>query len=539
MSAVASPFPLSAALSRLSAPGRFALAGLALAVIGISIRLWPQWRHNPDLSHGLFMPVVFLVLLHEARTGTPRYLRSDGSNRLGFATLLIGGLLSLVAAGLYAASVDWSHALVNMMLTLSLVFFLGAGLMVFARDSVRLIAFNWTAVVAIALWLLSSPIPPGTYTRLTLTLQLGVSEAVLRSLHLLGIPAVRHGNIIDLANTAVGVEEACSGVRSLISCVFAAVFFSATLVHRTWARVIILVLAAPIALVMNFFRSLALTLLANNGVDITGKWHDLTGFAVLAVTAAILGGLAVLLERGAKKREPRAGGTATNEPATRLERGVQWSLAGGLVLAGLLVALFVANTRPSPRDEIPAPDLFALLPESAAGWDVRTTDLYSFSGTLKTEHLAQRSYRQETPTGPTEIIIYVAYWRAGQAPVSLVASHTPDACWPGSGWVAVPLREPRVELVVADRKTPGAEHRLFEAKERSQHVWFWHLYDGRPLSYRDPYSAIELLRMAWRYGFRRGGDQLFVRISSNRTWPQIAQEPLLAEFFARSRALGL
>lgn len=537
MSADASPQPLSAALGRLALPGKFALIGLAIAAVAMSVRLWPQWRHNPDLSHGLFMPVVFLLLLHEARTGTPRYLRADGSSRFGFAALLTAGLLSLVAAGLYAASVDWSHALVNLMLTLSLVFFLGAGLMVFARDSVRLIAFNWTAVVAIALWLLSAPIPPGTYTRLTLTLQLGVSEAVLRSLHLLGIAAVRHGNIIDLANTAVGVEEACSGVRSLISCVFAAVFFSATLVRRTWARVIILVLAAPLAILMNFLRSLALTLLANKGVDITGKWHDLTGFAVLAVTAAILGALAVLLERGAKR--DRTTSTAPDAPAAGRARGMQWSLAGGLVVAALLVALFVINTRPSPRDDVATPNLFALLPESVPSWEVRTTDLYSFRGTLQTEHLAQRNYRQETPAGMTEIIIYVAYWCAGQAPVSLVASHTPDACWPGSGWVAVPLREPRVELVVGDRKTPGAEHRLFEANHRLQHVWFWHLYDGRALSYRDPYSAIELLRMAWRYGFRRGGDQLFVRISSNRTWSQIAHEPLLAEFFARTRALGL
>ena len=531
-----SVLPLAAAISRTSPAGKFALIALGVAVVALSVRLWPQWRSNPDLSHGMFMPLLFLVLLHEARSATPRYLRSNGASRFGFGALLTLALLSLVAAGLYAASVDWSHPLVNLMLTLSLVFFLGTALMVFARDSIRLIACNWTAVVAVALWLLSAPIPPGTYTRLTIALQLAVSEAVLRALHVLGIAAVRHGNIIDLANTAVGVEEACSGVRSLISCIFAAGFFSATLVRRNGARVLILALAAPLALVMNFFRSLALTLLANRGIDISGQWHDATGYAVLGVTAAILGGVAVLLEHGSK---PARRAPLNPPPAVARARGMQWILAAGLGVAAVLAGLFVANTRSSPRQSLAVPNVLGLLPETAPGWQVRTTNLYSFSGTLHTEHLAQRSYYRDTPAGPVEIIIYVAYWRPGQAPVSLVAAHTPDACWPGSGWEAVPTSNSRVDLMLDGRLIPPAEHRLFEADHQPQHVWFWHIYDGQPLTYRDPYSAIELLRMAWRYGFRRGGDQLFVRLSSNRPWADIADAPQLAEFFARTRALGL
>jgi hypothetical protein len=209
-------------------------------------------------------------------------------------------------------------------------------------------------------------------------------------------------------------------------------------------------------------------------------------------------------------------------------------------VAALLVAFFVKNTRPS-IDPATArvPDLFALVPAQLPGWSVRTTDLYSFSGTLQTKYLAQRTYTRETETGPIEIVIYVAYWLPGQVPVSLVASHTPDACWPGSGWEAVPTGQDREKLSTTNRVLPMAEHRLFRADNRPYHVWFWHLYDGRPIAYRDPYSPIELLRIAWRYGFRRGGDQLFVRVSSNRPWGDIAEETICAEFFARTRALGL
>ena len=531
---------LSATFARLSWPARASLAGLAAAVIAQSVRLWPEWRHNPDLSHGLFMPVVFLLLLNESRTGTQRWLRAGPATTAVFAALLLGGLASLAAAGLYAATLDWNHALVQFMLTASLTLLLGAGLVAFAGESLRVLPLNWSAVVALGLWLLSSPFPNGFYSRLTLGLQLLVSENTLRALHLLGIAAVRHGNIIELARATVGVEEACSGVRSLISCVFAGLVFSATLVRRPAARALIIGLSAPLALVMNFLRSFLLTLLANSGVEIAGTWHDATGFAVLGVTAVILGGLALLLEHGEKNiSAPAAPGSEGSPAISRLSRYQVPALLTTLSLTAALVTFFVLNTRPSARRDAPVPDLLALLPASAPGWRVETSsDIYKFRAALETEFLAQRSYLRDTPTGLQQITLYVAYWRPGQVPVSMVASHTPDACWPGSGWVAAqaPAEEPPA---VSGRTLPGTEYRLFRNADFPQYVWFWHLFDGRPIAYRDPYSPIALLRIAWRFGFRHDGDQLYVRVSSNRPWTELANEPLMAEFFSHTKPLGL
>lgn len=523
------------AFSRLPLLAKLNLVALTAGVIGLSLRLWPAWRHNPDLSHGLFMPLIFLLLVHESRAhGTARYLQPGGPARAGFALLLIGGLLALSAAGLFAAAVDWSHALVNFMLTVAMAWLLGAALVAYSGDAIRLIGFNWTACVAILLWLLSAPLPPGTYMRLTLALQLWVSEAVLRTLHMLGIAAIRHGNIIEMANTVVGVEEACSGIRSLISCVFAGFLFSATLVRRPGARALIIALSAPLALVMNFLRSLTLTLLANAGVNIAGAWHDATGFAVLGLTAALLGGLALLLERG-----PKARLTPLEAVVLRRTSGLQIALGAGLVVATALVVVFVANTRPAVRRDRPAPDLLALLPASAEGWQVITSDLYEFRGALQTDHLAQRRYVKSIGADRIELTFYLAYWRAGQVPVSLVATHSPDACWPGAGWTPLPTPETRATLTTGDRRLFEAEYRFFKTGAYPQHVWFWHLYDGRPIFHRDPYSPLALLRIAWRYGFRHDGDQMFVRVSSNRPWTDLADEPVVAQFFARTQPLGL
>ncbi len=145
-----------------------------------------------------------------------------------------------------------------------------------------LLPWNWTAGVAAGLWpLAAASIPSRMYTRLTLALQLWISTGVMDVLQVLGIAAHRQGNIIELATCRVGVEEACSGVRSLVSCVFVALFFSASIVRQPWARAVVIGVAGPLALAMNFIRALTLTLLANSGVTIAGFWHDATVYAVL------------------------------------------------------------------------------------------------------------------------------------------------------------------------------------------------------------------------------------------------------------------
>ncbi|HEV8073244.1 MAG TPA: exosortase/archaeosortase family protein, partial [Opitutaceae bacterium] len=313
----------------LSPLARINLVLLAVLVAAFSALLWPQWRHNPELSHGLFMPLIFLLLLHESRTtGPARFLPARGATAVALAGLLAAGLAALATGGLFTAALDWSHALVGFTLACALVLILLAGWLAFASEPVRLVPFNWISFTAIFLWLLCAPIPPGTYMRLTLGLQLEVTRSVLATLHLFGIAAIRDGNLIELAGSTVGVEEACSGVRSLISCMFAGFFFSAALVRRPWSRVVLIALAAPLALAMNFFRSLMLTLLANRGVDISHTWHDATGYAVLGVTALLLGGLAWLLARG-EKTEPRS----PSAPGARAPQALQPWLAAGLALA--------------------------------------------------------------------------------------------------------------------------------------------------------------------------------------------------------------
>jgi exosortase len=514
------------------------LAASLVLIAGLCVLLLPQWRENPDLSHGFFAPLVFFLLISECRRqGTQRWLPASTWSVAGQAVTLFTGLVLFALAGLFAASLAWNHALVLLLLASSACVFLLAALVILADERVRLVPFNWISFTAILLWVLVTPLPNGTYTRLTFGLQGLVTDSVMHTLHLLGIPAKQHGNVIELATTSVGVEEACSGIRSLLSCIYAGLFFAAWQLRHPAARVT-LVLAAPVlALGMNFLRSLALTLLANAGKDISGFWHDATGFAILGVTAALLAGLAILLESKAPV------GSTSPPPALARTPRISLQLYWAGIAATLLLGIFYfANSRPSRREGVPVPNLAGLLPAQPEGWQVVTpTDLYQFADILQTTHLMERTYLRSAGNGQfTQFTVYVAYWKPGQAAVSRVASHTPDACWPGSGWAAQPSVNPQQILQLPGLKTSPGEHRIFRNAEGfPQNVWFWHIYDGKPINYRDPYSVSALFQIALEYGFRRQGDQFFVRVSSNKNWDEIAQEPLVREIFANLASIGL
>lgn len=517
-----------------------ALGALTVAAVTAHcLHLWPEWGRNPDLSHGYFAPFVFALLLWEARRQGPwRWVPAGPWNTGLIGAAALAGVALLGLSGLFAATVNWNHSLVLFLLSAVLVCFLGATLLLLADERVRLIPLNWISLTALLLWPLVAPIPEGTYSRLTLVLQQWVTGAVMDALQVLGVPARQHGNIIELARTTVGVEEACSGVRSLISCVYAGFFLAAWQVRRPARRVGLIVAAPLLALGMNFIRSLTLTLLANGGVDINGTWHDATGFAILGVTAAALAGLAMLLE----SREPAPPAPAWTWAGVPLRPFAV--LLGGAGVAAALGLFFFLNSRSINAPRPPEPVAFAdLLPAEAPGWRVATpNDLYRFSGILLTEHLAERTYLRTDANGETiQVTLYVAFWPAGQSSVSQVASHTPDACWPGAGWRSTTTGEARRQtLTVPGVQIAPAEYRLFRSERGStQHVWFWHIFDGRVIDYRDPYSLSALLQIAWQYGFNRQGSQYFVRLSSNRPWADFSDDPLIRQVFTQLDRVGL
>ena len=500
--------------------------------------MWPAWRSDDNLAHGAFLPVLSGILLFECRRDRHASFLKAGSGSLAACLFLVAAaLFSLLTSVLYAAALGWSHAMAEFMLAAALVSVLLAAWIGLCDRRVRLLPFNWAAAVAIGLWIFASPPPPGTYARVAYLLQTRVTEGVVGVLGAVGIAAYRDGNVIELARTSVGVSEACSGVRSLISCTVAGLFLSALLVRGPWRRVLVVLVSPIVGLGMNFLRSLLLTLLANAGISIEGRWHDLTGASILAVTTLLVAGFAFWLRRGEASPEPAASDAV---PDALRPTAALWGVSSGLLAAGLAAWFVGAHLQAPVGPEATAPDLAALLPPPPPGWTAQSTPhLDQFSDTLKTRSLVERIYLSGPSGDNTQITLYLAYWAPGEAPVSLVDAHTPDACWPGTGWQVEPLPDEQAALDVGGRTLFPAQCRLFSRNGYQTHVWFWHLYGGQPLDFVDPYSARRLLGLTLRYGFRRPADQLFVRVSSNRTWQEIASRPAVLQFFKGLKPLGL
>lgn len=155
------------------------------------------------------------------------------------------------------------------------------------------------------IWLISAPLVSVLETGIRVFLLTKVTVVVFSVFDILGYALERQGNVLILPEGQVGVEEACSGIRSLTACLFAGSFLAAVFLDRTWKKVLLVCAAMCFAVITNMMRSLFLTLWAyyNGSQAIDEHWvlpligdigsvHDVTGFAILGLTCV---GLLLLL----------------------------------------------------------------------------------------------------------------------------------------------------------------------------------------------------------------------------------------------------
>ena len=125
-----------------------------------------------------------------------------------------------------------------------------------------------------------------------------IASIATETVSLLGIPAEVQGNLIRISRGLVGVNEACSGVRSLQTSIMVGLLFGELKRLTTPRRLALLAGAIAIALIANLFRAIFLVwMAASKGLAEVDRWHDTAGYIIVAV---VFGGsllLAFLLSR--------------------------------------------------------------------------------------------------------------------------------------------------------------------------------------------------------------------------------------------------
>ena len=136
--------------------------------------------------------------------------------------------------------------------------------------------------------------PTFIFERLTLDLQLLASRMGEFCLEALGFSVMREGNILELVGMRLSVEEACSGIRSLLSIFFMCVLYNYFFVRGNVMRTLILVLAIPVAILGNAGRIVATGIASQyNRSLVQGTAHEAFGY--VSVVIAAIGCVAVHL----------------------------------------------------------------------------------------------------------------------------------------------------------------------------------------------------------------------------------------------------
>lgn len=313
-------------LARDQRAAAYLLIGFALYMI------WDQfywWGEREDYSFGYLVPFFAMYVIYDRwpiiqsylfRGAAPQVDAPPVAGRTGLAFFLecvavaafLGGLLLFAVGGLLRAvtgpqnPASLAIAAGFSALLISTVFIMtrerpdGKPMVLKSRLMVTSL-FLFPALI----WLISAPMVSVLETQIRVFLLTKVTIVVFNVFDLLGYEISREGNVLLLPNGQVGVEEACSGIRSLTACLFAGSFLASVFLDRFWKKVLLVFAAMCFAVVTNMLRGLFLTLWAYNygseAIDAhwvlpvigdIGSVHDVTGFSILGVTCI---GLIMLL----------------------------------------------------------------------------------------------------------------------------------------------------------------------------------------------------------------------------------------------------
>ena len=140
----------------------------------------------------------------------------------------------------------------------------------------------------------------------------------------IGLPALQRGNVIEVGTGIVGIDDACSGIRSFQATLMIALFLGG-LYRLAWPRRLLLVLGGSLlAGAFNVARTSVLVWVASDGgMAAMSAWHDPTGVIILVADFICLWMAAMALRQrvGTGSRERGAGNRGAGSGDGRSETG--------------------------------------------------------------------------------------------------------------------------------------------------------------------------------------------------------------------------
>jgi exosortase len=277
--------------ARLARGGAYATLSIAATVIlfiatvlvflfgHIAADMFDDWWNEPSLSQGLLIPplAIFFVWLDKRALAAIRS-RPAAPGLIVLACGCVVYLIGKLGAEYFLQRISMVVVLTGLIWTLW-------GAQILARLTFPLILLA-TMV----------PLPAIVYNTVTAPLQLFASAAAARLAQMWGVSVYRDGNIIQLAQISLGIDEACSGLNSFSAMVVASLLLGYFLCSRLTSRILLVLLSAPLSIAVNILRIAVTAILADYDTQFAlGFYHlfagwlvFLAGFGALLLLARIL-----------------------------------------------------------------------------------------------------------------------------------------------------------------------------------------------------------------------------------------------------------
>ena len=248
------------------------------------------WINRPDMQFGWVVPVLAGYVLFEVWRDRPE-IKTQW--RVGILAGLILGMVCLFVTQIYQAAYG---------LTSTSMSGLGIGYIFVVFSYLTYLYGFWGVRVfgfGFAFLLISLPLPNSLQVSIIAMLQNFISNVTVEFLLLIGIPAaVLQGSLINLVTGVVGIDEACSGVRSLQSSVMVSLFIGYLSLRKWISRCALLMAGVIVAVLGNLIRVFWLSWAASTrGLDAVDITHDTAGWSILLFTIVGVGVFSWLFSR--------------------------------------------------------------------------------------------------------------------------------------------------------------------------------------------------------------------------------------------------
>ncbi len=399
-----------------------AAAVFAFAILWFEVinQLRSEWSVNPQYGYGWVVPFVAFFLLWKLWPDRPP-ATPPSSGFWPRTLIVICAFLLLPVRFLSEANPDWrllswGIALMAVAISLSFVFLIGG------LPWLRHFAFPFL------FFLVAVPWPTQFEQFVVQNLMRSVTAINVFILNMAGIPAMARGNVIEVGSGLIGIEEACSGVRSLQATLMISLFLGGLYSFSMARRILLVAFGLVLAFVCNLARTALLVWVgANHGASAIQSWHDPAGLSILLV--CLFGLWVVSLELWRRRPAETPAGPSDRNLSAIFPSSFFISLALWMLLVeGSVQAWYGAHQSPM----------------AGSRWDVHWPSAEATCRSVPVGAEAESLLRYNEGGGATwsgsdghEWMMYFFRWLPGRTAALFVKTHRPDICLPASGMTLV------------------------------------------------------------------------------------------------------